>query len=94
MKSMQILIADRISAAFSSMASSEKCIARVLLARYPTVGLARVTAFAKQAEVSVPTVFRFVAKLGFDGYPEFRRALRDEIDVSLNHSIMSRASKI
>lgn len=70
------------------MTSSEKRIARVLLARYPTVGLASVTAFAKQAEVSAPTVLRFVAKLGFGGYPEFRRALADEIDVSPYHPIM------
>jgi len=87
MKSTQILIADRISAGVNSMTSSEKRIARVLLARYPTVGMASVTAFAKQAEVSAPTVLRFVAKLGFDGYPEFRRALCDEIDVSRNHPI-------
>ncbi|WP_085043746.1 MurR/RpiR family transcriptional regulator [Ensifer aridi] len=87
MKSTQILIADRISAAVNSMTNSEKRVARVLLAGYPTVGLASVTAFAKQAEVSAPTVLRFVAKLGFDGYPEFRRALRDEIDVCQNHPI-------
>ncbi|RDJ04525.1 MurR/RpiR family transcriptional regulator [Rhizobium grahamii] len=74
------LIADRISAIVSSMTSSEKRIARVLLARYPAVGLESVTEFAKQAEVSAPTVLRFIAKLGFGGYPDFRRALRDEID--------------
>ena len=62
------------------MTSSDKRIARVLLARYPAVGLESVTEFAKQAEVSAPTVLRFIAKLGFGGYPDFRRALRDEID--------------
>ncbi|QRM33043.1 MurR/RpiR family transcriptional regulator [Microvirga sp. VF16] len=82
MSESQILIADRISAAMSSMTSSEKRVARALLARYPVIGLESVTAFAKQAEVSAPTVLRFISKLGFTGYPDFRRALREEIDES------------
>ncbi|WP_050578886.1 MurR/RpiR family transcriptional regulator [Sinorhizobium medicae] len=82
MVNSQTLIADRISAAMSSMTSSEKRVARVLLARYPALGLESVTAFADQAEVSAPTVLRFITKLGFGGYPDFRRALREEIDES------------
>ncbi|MBT1159881.1 MurR/RpiR family transcriptional regulator [Aminobacter anthyllidis] len=82
MSDPQILIADRISAAMSSMTTSEKRVARVLLARYPAIGLESVTAFAEQAEVSAPTVLRFITKLGFGGYPDFRRALREEIDDS------------
>ncbi|RDJ00998.1 MurR/RpiR family transcriptional regulator [Rhizobium grahamii] len=93
MKRAPFSIADRISAGVNSMTSSEKRLARVLLARYPTVGMASVTAFAKQAEVSAPTVLRFVAKLGFDGYPEFRRALGDEIHVSRNHPIKKPRTK-
>ncbi|QRM33091.1 MurR/RpiR family transcriptional regulator [Microvirga sp. VF16] len=82
MANSQTLIADRISAAMSSMTSSEKRAARVLLARYPAAGLESVTAFAEEAEISAPTVLRFITKLGFTGYPDFRRALRDEIDES------------
>ncbi|WP_181149621.1 MurR/RpiR family transcriptional regulator [Ensifer aridi] len=82
MSDPQILIADRISATMSSMTTSEKRVARVLLARYPAIGLESVTAFAEQAEVSAPTVLRFITKLGFAGYPDFRRALREEIDES------------
>ncbi|MBT1159870.1 MurR/RpiR family transcriptional regulator [Aminobacter anthyllidis] len=93
-ESPQILISDRISAAVNSMTSSEKRIARVFLARYPTVGLASVTEFAKKAEVSAPTVLRFVARLGFDGYPTFRSALRDEIEVSQNHRIKNPQIKV
>ncbi|WP_172730026.1 MurR/RpiR family transcriptional regulator [Neorhizobium galegae] len=72
--------ADRISALLSSLTTSEKRAARVLLARYPTVGLESVTSFAAQAHVSAPTILRFIAKLGFDGYPAFRAALRHEVD--------------
>ncbi|PBB11802.1 MurR/RpiR family transcriptional regulator [Mesorhizobium loti] len=82
MANSQTLIADRITAAMGSMTSSEKRAARMLLARYPAIGLESVTAFAEQAEVSAPTVLRFITKLGFGGYPDFRRALRDEIDES------------
>ncbi|RWK79003.1 MAG: MurR/RpiR family transcriptional regulator [Mesorhizobium sp.] len=82
MANPQTLIADRISAAMSSMTKSEKRTARVLLAKYPALGLESVTAFAEQAEVSAPTVLRFITKLGFAGYPDFRRALREEIDES------------
>jgi len=32
---------------------------------------------AEHAQVSQPSVTRFVARLGFDGYPEFRRYLRE-----------------
>ncbi|TIU52070.1 MAG: MurR/RpiR family transcriptional regulator [Mesorhizobium sp.] len=82
MSDTQILIADRITAAMSSMTASEKRVARVLLARYPAIGLESVTAFAEQAEVSAPTILRFITKLGFGGYPDFRRSLREEIDES------------
>ncbi|TXR50519.1 MurR/RpiR family transcriptional regulator [Phyllobacterium endophyticum] len=46
------------------------------------MGLESVTSFAAQASVSAPTILRFIAKLGFDGYPAFRSALRDEVDES------------
>ena len=36
--------------------------------------------FAERARVSAPTVLRFVAKLGFLGYPDFRRQLREELE--------------
>ncbi|CDX52807.1 putative SIS domain-containing protein [Mesorhizobium plurifarium] len=85
MGSSYISVADRITAAMSSMTRLEKRVARVLLARYPAAGLESVTAFAEQARVSAPTVLRFIAKLGFARYPDFRCALRDEIDDNRKH---------
>ncbi|WP_404294836.1 MurR/RpiR family transcriptional regulator (plasmid) [Microvirga sp. RSM25] len=90
----QCKIADRISAVMSSMTSSEKRAARVLLACYPVVGLGSVTAFAKQAKVSAPTVLRFIAKLGFCGYPEFRRGLLDELDANRENPLTIRRSGV
>ncbi|MBO4208800.1 MurR/RpiR family transcriptional regulator [Micromonospora echinofusca] len=58
---------------------AERRVARALLASYPAAGLGTVAALAERAEVSGPTVLRFLTRLGFGGYPEFQRALRDEL---------------
>lgn len=54
-------------------------MARALLATYPAAGLGTVASLAERAKVSAPTVLRFLSRLGFGGYPEFQRALRDEL---------------
>ncbi|MBQ1073293.1 MurR/RpiR family transcriptional regulator [Micromonospora sp. C31] len=58
---------------------AERRVARALLASYPAAGLGTVASLAERAEVSAPTVLRFLSRLGFGGYPEFQRALRDEL---------------
>ncbi|MCI4063922.1 MurR/RpiR family transcriptional regulator [Micromonospora sp. R77] len=58
---------------------AERRVGRALLASYPAAGLGTVAVLAERAEVSAPTVLRFLARLGFGGYPEFQRALRDEL---------------
>ena len=68
----------------ASLSPAERKLARVLLATYPTAGLESVAKFAERAAVSPPTVTRFVAKLGFRGYPEFQRVLRDEVQARLS----------
>lgn len=57
----------------------ERVIARVLSADYPAAGLATVAALAERAEASIPTVLRFVAKLGFENYAAFQAALIRDI---------------
>lgn len=39
---------------------------------------------AREANVSLPTVVRFVSKLGFAGFQEFSRVLQDKISLELN----------
>ncbi len=58
---------------------SERRVARALLAGYPVAGLESLSQLAAQAGVAPPTVLRFVRKLGFDGFPDFQRALREEV---------------
>lgn len=73
---------DRITAQLPSLTEAERRAARALLARYPATGLDTVGLFAERAAVSAPTVLRFIAKLGFTGYADFRRTLREELEAS------------
>lgn len=82
-----LTLMDRITARLPSLTEAERRAARALLARYPATGLDTVGLFAERAGVSAPTVLRFVAKLGFAGYAEFRRALREELEASEVHPL-------
>jgi DNA-binding MurR/RpiR family transcriptional regulator len=77
-------VGERLRNRVASLSPAERKLARVLLATYPTAGLESVARFAERAAVSPPTVTRFVAKLGFRGYPEFQRVLRDEVQARLS----------
>ncbi len=73
-------IEARVHEAIHRLTAAEKRAARGLLANYPTIGLAPVAEFARQAQASAATVLRFVAQLGFRSYPDFQRTLREELD--------------
>ena len=73
-------VAARIHDAIHRLTAAEKRAARGLLASYPTLGLAPVAEFAGQAGASSATVLRFVSQLGYKSYPDFQRALREELE--------------
>ncbi|MBN9551345.1 MAG: MurR/RpiR family transcriptional regulator [Alphaproteobacteria bacterium] len=73
------LISDRIDA----MPAGERRAAQTLIANYPLTGLKTVAEFSAAAGVSSPTILRFVARLGFQNYPEFQSALQDELAAQL-----------
>ena len=73
-------IAERVRAGMAMLTATERKAAHVLLANYPVVGLETVAEFARRADVSAPTILRFIARLGFANYPEFQKQLRDELD--------------
>lgn len=83
-------LADRIAASLPTLSTAERRAARALLARYPTTGMETVALFAERAKVSAPTILRFVAKLGFAGYPDFRRALRVEMEAQTEYPLTRR----
>jgi len=76
-------VAETIRSSLSSLTPTERRPALSLLSTYPVAGLGTVAEFARRAGVSGPTILRLTAKLGFAGYPDFQRALRDELELRL-----------
>jgi DNA-binding MurR/RpiR family transcriptional regulator len=72
-------VAERVRRSLGDLSKSERKVARALLSGPPTIGLESVTQLAARADVSGPTVSRFVARLGFDNYAAFQQALRDDL---------------
>jgi DNA-binding MurR/RpiR family transcriptional regulator len=75
-----VTIAERIRLGLGRLTPTERRAAHILLANYPVAGLETVSEFAGRAQVSAPTVLRFVSRLGFPSYPDFQRALRNELE--------------
>ncbi len=74
-----MLIKDRIEASATKMTASERKLAASLLADYPYAGLSSIQKLAEHAEVSPPSISRFVAKIGLPGYQEFQDLLMAEL---------------
>ena len=79
MSRVSITIADRIQTKLDSLTRAERQLAHAILENYPASGLGPLSALAKDADVSGPTVLRMVQKLGFGGYPDFQAELREEL---------------
>lgn len=79
MTDANLTISDRIQNQLDDLTRAERQLAHSILENYPASGLGPLSALAKDAEVSVPTVARMVQKLGFNGYPEFQTELREEL---------------
>ena len=75
-KSIRAVIDER----YSELSAAERRVARVMLVNYPLSGLETIARVSKKANVSDPTVLRFVAKLGFKRYIDFQDALKAELD--------------
>jgi len=72
-------IGERVNEGLAEMTPSERRVARTLLAAYPLAGLESLPMLAQTSNVTGPTVLRFVRKIGFDGYTDFQRTLREEV---------------
>jgi len=80
-------ISDRIHEMLDDLTRAERQLALSVLETYPASGLGPLTALAKDADVSVPTVARMVQKLGYKGYPGFQAALREELKAKVKNPI-------
>jgi DNA-binding MurR/RpiR family transcriptional regulator len=76
-------LAERIRHDMQAFTPSEKRAAHVLLSHYPFAGLDTVAGFAARAGISAPSVLRFVTRLGFGGFPDFQKHLRQELEAQL-----------
>lgn len=76
-------IAEDVRDRLDEMSPSERSVARALFAAYPTAGLESLPQLAEAARVTGPTVLRFVRKIGYEGYPDFQRALRREVQARM-----------
>ncbi len=73
------LIKDMLHDRMQDLTPTERRLASALLRDYPVPGLQSITKLAKAADVSTPTIIRLARKLGFDGFPDLQKALRDEV---------------
>ncbi len=82
-----VTIADRIQSSLDTLTRAERQLAHSILENYPASGLGPLSALAKDAQVSGPTVLRMLQKLGFSGYPDFQAELREELRAKVKNPI-------
>jgi len=85
-------VRDLIRSHYETLTQAERKLANSLLENYPASGLASITIVATNADVSTPTVARMVQKLGFKGYPQFHKALREELEAQISGPVQKRES--
>jgi DNA-binding MurR/RpiR family transcriptional regulator len=74
---------QHIRASFDGLTRAERQLANHITRHYPVAMLGSITALAKAAEVSTPTVVRLAQKLGYKGYPDFQAVVRTEVEERL-----------
>jgi DNA-binding MurR/RpiR family transcriptional regulator len=78
-----LAVEDKMRAALPDLTRAERQVATHILRHYPVAALGSITALARAAEVSTPTVVRLCQKLGYRGYPDYQSALRGEVGAML-----------
>ena len=68
-----------IEEAWPSFSKGQRSIARYLLENYDKAAFMTASKLGQVVDVSESTVVRFAAELGYNGYPEMRRALQNLI---------------
>lgn len=72
-------IREQIESASSTLTQSERKLATALLSDYPYAGLISIQELADRAEVSPPSISRFVTKIGLSCYADMQRRLLAEL---------------
>lgn len=72
-------IIELIKSRYEKLSKSHKKIATYILDNYDQAVFMTAAQIGKKVDISESTVVRFASGLGFDGYPEFQRALEEWI---------------
>lgn len=72
-------IRSQIEKSSGALTQSERKLAAALLSDYPYAGLISIQELAARAEVSAPSITRFVIKIGLGGYQDMQRRLLSEL---------------
>ena len=77
-------IITRINEKFGTMSKSHKAIAAFITDHYDQAVFMTAAKLGKTLGISESTVVRFASGLGYDGYPEFQKALENWVKNKLN----------
>ena len=77
-------IVTRMNQNFAQMSKSHKKIASYIMDHYDTAVFMTAATLGKEIGISDSTVVRFAAGLGYDGYPEFQKALEEWVKSKWN----------
>jgi RpiR family carbohydrate utilization transcriptional regulator len=77
------MLLDSIRTQLDSLSKSERKVALAVLERPAATVSQNITALAKSAQVSEPTVVRFCRTLGYDGWHEFKLKLAQGLALAL-----------
>lgn len=80
---MQSNLLTVIEARFNGFSKGQKSIAKYILEHYEKAAYMTAARLGTLAEVSESTVVRFANELGFAGYPELQKALRELVRTNL-----------
>jgi len=68
-----------IQSAYPDLSKGARRVAELIVSKPEEVALSSAAEIARQLKVSESTVVRFASAIGFDGYPELRRTLQEDL---------------
>lgn len=77
-------VITRINGKYASMSRNRKRIAAFILEHYDEAVFMTAARLGESLGISESTVVRFASGLGYDGYPEFQKALEEWVQSKLN----------
>lgn len=75
---------DRIAKEYPTLSVKKKRVADFILQDYKKISLMTAKELALQCQVSEPTIIRFAVNLGFSGYLEFTRHVKNMVQMELS----------